>query len=68
MNETELILLGEEDTRVTFRMKKDLLRKLKVYAAQNDTNVTDILNNLAEEFLDKDNSIASKTSGHQRTQ
>ena len=53
MNETELIVLGEEDTRVTFRMKKDLLRKLKVYATQNDTNVTDILNELAEKFLNE---------------
>lgn len=53
MNKTELIVLGDEDsTKVTFRMKKDLFRKLKVYAAQNDTNVTDILNRLVEEHLD----------------
>ena len=52
MNKTELIVLDEEDaTKVTFRMKKDLLRKLKVHAAQNDTNVTDILNRLIEEYL-----------------
>jgi hypothetical protein len=52
MNKTELILLGDEDaTKVTFRMKKDLLRKLKVHAAQNDTNVTDVLNKLVEEYL-----------------
>ena len=54
MNQTELIVLGDEDsTKVTFRMKKDLLRKLKVHAAQNDTNVTDILNTLVEDYLDR---------------
>ena len=52
MNKTELIVLGEEDTKVTFRMSKDLLRRLKVHAAQNDTNVTDVLNKLVEEYLD----------------
>jgi hypothetical protein len=36
-------------------MKKDILRKLKVHAAQNDTNVTDILNSLVEEYLDSHN-------------
>jgi hypothetical protein len=52
MNKRELILLGDEDaTKVTFRMKKYLLRKLKVHAAQNDTNVTDVLNRLVEEYL-----------------
>ena len=53
MNKTELIVLDDGDsTKVTFRMKKDLLRKLKVHAAQNDTNVTDILNGLIEKYLD----------------
>jgi hypothetical protein len=64
MNETELIILSEEDTRVTFRMKKDLLRKLKVYAAQNDTNVTDILNSLAEEFLNNQESPFGQKSSN----
>ena len=53
MNKTELIVLDDGDsTKVTFRMKKDILRKLKVHAAQNDTNVTDILNGLIEKYLD----------------
>ena len=41
-------------TKVTFRMKKDLLRKLKVNAAQNDTNVTDVLIRLIEKYLDEE--------------
>jgi hypothetical protein len=61
MNKTELILLGDEDaTKVTFRMKKDLLRKLKVHAAQNDTNVTDILNQLVEDYLDSHSNNSKK--------
>jgi hypothetical protein len=31
----------------------DLLRKLKVHTAQNDTNVTDILKRLVEDYLDR---------------
>jgi hypothetical protein len=54
MNKTELILLDEDATKVTFRMKKDMFRKLKVHAAQNDTNVTDILNRLVEDYLDRE--------------
>ena len=65
MNETELIVLSEEDTRVTFRMKKDLLRKLKVYAAQNDTNVTDILNEVAEKFLNERESPFGQNTANQ---
>ena len=52
MNIEELLILSDEDnTKVTFRMKRDLLRKLKVHVAQNDTNVTDVLNKLVEEYL-----------------
>ena len=61
MNKIELILLGDEDaTKVTFRMKKELLRKLKVHAAQNDTNVTDILNQLVEDYLDSHSNNSKK--------
>jgi hypothetical protein len=64
MNKTELILLGDEDaTKVTFRMKKDLLRKLKVHAAQNDTNVTDILNGLIEKYLDEEERFGANYAG-----
>jgi hypothetical protein len=45
--------LDEDSTKVTFRMKKDMFRKLKVHAAQNDTNVTDILNRLVEDYLER---------------
>ena len=52
MNLEELVILSDEDnTKVTFRMKRDLFRKLKVHVAQNDTNVTDVLNKLVEEYL-----------------
>jgi len=57
MNKTELIVLDEDSTKVTFRMKKDLFRKLKVHAAQNDTNVTDILNRLVEQYLNEEPSF-----------
>ena len=54
MNLEEFIILNDEDnTKVTFRMKRDLLRKLKVHVAQNDTNVTDVLNKLVEYLVSK---------------
>ncbi|MGI9012606.1 MAG: hypothetical protein ACR2F1_15660 [Nitrososphaeraceae archaeon] len=54
----------EDNTKVTFRMKRDLLRKLKVHVAQNDTNVTDVLNKLVEEYLDdKENRFGANYSG-----
>ena len=54
MNLEEFIILSDEDnTKVTFRMKRDLLRKLKVHVAQNDTNVTDVLNKLVEYLASK---------------
>lgn len=67
MNKTELILLDEDATKVTFRMKKDMFRKLKVNAAQNDTNVTDILNRLVEQYLNEEPSFGSATSNTRRT-
>ena len=54
INLEEFIILNDEDnTKVTFRMKRDLLRKLKVHVAQNDTNVTDVLNKLVEYLASK---------------
>jgi hypothetical protein len=63
MNLEELVILSDEDnTKVTFRMKRDLLRKLKVHVAQNDTNVTDVLNRLVEEYLDSHDTQVSGVS------
>ena len=63
MNLEELVILSDEDnTKVTFRMKRDLLRKLKVHVAQNDTNVTDVLNRLVEEYLDSNDTQVSGVS------
>ena len=58
MHSEELVILseGSEDTKVTFRMKRDLLRKLKVHCAQNDTNVTDVLNRLVAKYLSAEDS------------
>ena len=54
MNLEEFIILNDEDnTKVTFRMKRDLLCKLKVHVAQNVTNVTDVLNKLVEYLASK---------------
>ena len=65
MNLEELVILSDEDnTKVTFRMKRDLLRKLKVHVAQNDTNVTDVLNKLVEEYLENEEPrFGAKTAG-----
>jgi predicted DNA-binding protein len=57
--------------QVTFRMKKDMLRKLKVYAAQNDITVTTIMNQLVENYLDDNieyplDEIAKKMKGKEK--
>jgi hypothetical protein len=63
MNLEELVILSDEDnTKVTFRMKRDLFRKLKVHVAQNDTNVTDVLNRLVEDYLDSHDTQVSGVS------
>ena len=54
----ELIILGHDQgyTKVTFRLKRDTLRNLKINCAQNDTNITDVLTKLVEDYLDSQNS------------
>lgn len=51
----ELILL-EKDLdlrRVTLRMTAEKLRRLKIIAANEDTNINYILNTLVDEYLSK---------------
>jgi hypothetical protein len=48
----ELEILSEDYTKVTFRMKRETVRRLKVHCAQNDTNITDVLTKLVEDYLD----------------
>jgi hypothetical protein len=43
----------DEEIKITFRTTKGLLRELKHYAADNDTTVTDILNQACKDFLSK---------------
>jgi hypothetical protein len=53
----ELEILSEDYTKVTFRMKRETVRRLKVHCAQNDTNITDVLTKLVEDYLDSETSI-----------
>ena len=48
-----LMAKDSEVFRTTFRLKKDTLRKIKIYAIQHDTSVTVLMNRLVEDFLDK---------------
>lgn len=53
INRTQEMIDGFFKTRTTFKSAKSLLRELKHYAADNDTTVTDILNQACKDFLSK---------------
>ena len=43
----------DEEVKITFRTRKSILRELKHYATDNDTTVTDIINQACKDFLSK---------------
>ncbi len=46
-------LTNEDISNVTFNIKKNVLKRLKINAVENDTNVTEILNKLIRDYLER---------------
>jgi hypothetical protein len=50
----------DEDTKTTWRMPRELLKDLKRYAVENDTNVTAVVLRACKEFLARDKMFKEK--------
>lgn len=48
------LVITDEETKTTWRMPRELLKDLKRYALENDTNVTAVILRACKEFLAKD--------------
>lgn len=59
---TYIILVITEETKTTWRMPRELLKDLKRYALENDTNVTAVVLRACKEFLAKDKMFKEKYS------
>ena len=58
------LVITDEETKTTWRMPRELLKDLKRYALENDTNVTAVVLRACKEFLAKDKMFKDKYSPH----
>ncbi len=54
------LVITDEETKTTWRMPRELLKDLKRYALENDTNVTAVVLRACREFLAKDKMFKEK--------
>jgi hypothetical protein len=54
------MLVITEETKTTWRMPRELLKDLKRYALENDTNVTAVVLRACREFLARDRMFREK--------
>jgi hypothetical protein len=57
---TSTLVITDEETKTTWRMPRELLKDLKRYALENDTNVTSVVLRACREFLAKDKMFKDK--------
>jgi hypothetical protein len=58
------LAITDEETKTTWRMPRELLKDLKRYALENDTNVTAVVLRACREFLAKDKMFKDKYKSH----
>ena len=58
------LVITDEETKTTWRMPRELLKDLKRYALENDTNVTAVVLKACKEFLAKDEMFKDKYKSH----
>jgi hypothetical protein len=58
------LVITDEETKTTWRMPRELLKDLKRYALENDTNVTAVVLRACREFLAKDKMFKDKYKSH----
>lgn len=61
---SETLVITDEETKTTWRMPRELLKDLKHYALENDTNVTSVVLRACREFLAKDKMFKEKYRSH----
>ncbi|HEY7569886.1 MAG TPA: hypothetical protein VH796_00830 [Nitrososphaeraceae archaeon] len=57
---SEILVIRDSETKTTWRMPRELLKDLKRYALENDTNVTAVVLKACKEFLAKDKMFKDK--------
>lgn len=58
------LVIRDEETKTTWRMPRELLKDLKRYAVENDTNVTAVVLRACKEFLARDKMFKDKYRPH----
>lgn len=58
------LVITDEDTKTTWRMPRELLKDLKRYAVENDTNVTAVVVKACKEYLARDKMFKDKYRPH----
>ena len=61
---SEILVVIDGETKTTWRMPRELLKDLKRYALENDTNVTAVVLRACREFLAKDKMFKEKYRSH----
>ena len=59
-----ILVISDEETKTTWRMPRELLKDLKCYALENDTNVTAVVLRACRGFLAKDKMFKDKYRSH----
>ena len=59
-----ILVVIDEETKTTWRMPRELLKDLKRYALENDTNVTAVVLRACKEFLARDKMFKDKYKSH----
>jgi hypothetical protein len=57
---SKTLVITDEETKTTWRMPRELLKDLRRYALENDTNVTVVVLRACREFLAKDKMFSDK--------
>jgi hypothetical protein len=57
---SEILVVIDGETKTTWRMPRELLKDLKRYALENDTNVTAVVLRACREFLARDKMFKDK--------
>jgi hypothetical protein len=58
------LVIIDEEIKTTWRMPRALLKDLKRYALENDTNVTAVVVRASKEFLARDKMFKEKYRPH----
>ena len=58
------LVITDEETKTTWRMPRELLKDLKRYAVENDTNVTAVVVRACKEYLARDRMFKDKYRPH----